>query len=347
MQFRHILSILAAIFLCACGNKEEEKKPGIQALSAAELTETKARADKGDAVAQLTMGRHHIYGLDENNLGKRDERFGKERAFRYLNDSAQNGTPEAMLLLSRLYRDGYGTDQDDRLWESWLVSAVKAKAPHANLCYYYFLRIKNRPKHAETLEAAMLEGDAEAQYLFSEIYSGKGEYKIAGNYAKAFEFALSAAKQGHAGAQYTVAGMYEKGQGVPRDIKIAIDWARKSALQGDYLKILNYGNVLQSYAVETKDPKALVNAYALWIAEQRLLKRKLIQDDSDTPDFSTVRDVKMPRLKALMTIDQCAEAERVSETTYFELENGIRGKDRFLRDAEFNFLLTGKLPKLN
>ena len=347
MQFRHILSILAAIFLSACGNKEEEKPRTIKALSAAEISENKAKADKGDAEAQLTMGRHLIYGLDENNLGKRDERSGKERAFRYLNDSAQNGNAAAMLLLSRLYRDGYGTEQDDKLWESWLVSAVKAKAEHANLCYYYFLRIKNRPNHAETLEAAMLEGDPEAQYLFSGIYSGNGEYKMAGNYAKAFEFALSAANQGHAEAQHKVARMYEKGQGVTRDMKLACEWARKSALQGDALNITFYASALQTYAEESKDPKVLVEAYALRIAEQRLIKRKLIQNETDTPDFSIERDIKMPKLKALMTADQCSQAERLSENTYWELENGIRGKERFLRDAESTFLLTGKLPKLN
>lgn len=344
MQFRHILTILAAVFLSACGNKEEEKQSTLKALSAAELSEIKASADKGDAAAQLTMGRHYIYGLDENNLGKRDERSGKDKAFRYLSESAQNGNPEAMLLLSRLYRDGFGTNQDDKLWESWLVSAVKAKAPHANLCYYYFLRINDRPNHAATLEAAMIEGDAEAQYLFSQIYSGKGEYKIAGNYPKAFEFAVSAAKQGHANAQGAVSRMYEKGQGVPRDLKLATEWARKSALQGDPLSIIHYAFVLQAYAEETKDPKALVDAYALWIAEQRLIKRKVIQLDDDATDFASF---KMPRLQKLLSTDQLAESERVSETTYLELENGIRGKDRFLRDAELNFLLAGKLPKLN
>ena len=52
-----------------------------------------------------------------------------------------------------------------------------------------------------------------------------------GDYATAFRELLPYAKQGNAGAQYTLGVMYENGDGVPRDDVEAVKWYRKAAEQ--------------------------------------------------------------------------------------------------------------------
>ena len=45
--------------------------------------------------------------------------------------------------------------------------------------------------------------------------------------------ALVAAQNGHAGAQYIIGSFYEHGDGVPQDLRKALDWYVAAAKQGD------------------------------------------------------------------------------------------------------------------
>jgi TPR repeat protein len=52
-------------------------------------------------------------------------------------------------------------------------------------------------------------------------------------FAEAVEWYRRASDQGHALAQFNLALMYDKGQGVPQNDAAAVNWYRKAADQGD------------------------------------------------------------------------------------------------------------------
>ncbi len=71
---------------------------------------------------------------------------------------------------------------------------------------------------------------AEAQFLIAGMYErGQG---VPQDYAEAVKWLRKAAEQGHAKAQFNLGLMYRKGQGVPQDYAKALQWFRKAAEQG-------------------------------------------------------------------------------------------------------------------
>jgi TPR repeat protein len=64
-----------------------------------------------------------------------------------------------------------------------------------------------------------------------KFQSGKSAFD-AGKYSKAREIWLPLAESGDPRAQHAIARLYEKGNGVDRDFKVAADWFLKAAEQG-------------------------------------------------------------------------------------------------------------------
>jgi TPR repeat protein len=52
------------------------------------------------------------------------------------------------------------------------------------------------------------------------------------SYDQAVPWYRKAAEQGHAGAQYTLGTMYDRGWGVAKDMTQAAEWYRRAAKQG-------------------------------------------------------------------------------------------------------------------
>lgn len=65
--------------------------------------------------------------------------------------------------------------------------------------------------------------------------------------AKAAEWYLKAARKGHAQAQNNLGLLYEKGEGVPRDIDQALKWLESSALQGYNYGQFNAGRAMYDF----------------------------------------------------------------------------------------------------
>jgi len=73
-------------------------------------------------------------------------------------------------------------------------------------------------------------GDAEAQYhLAGMFYRGQG---VPQDYGEAFALYRKAAEQGNAKAEYGLAYMFREGKGVPRDSVAAVSWGHRAADQG-------------------------------------------------------------------------------------------------------------------
>lgn len=70
-----------------------------------------------------------------------------------------------------------------------------------------------------------------------------GEQALAsGNYASAYKYLLAASKQGDAEAQYDLSTMYSEGKGTPTNQAAEIEWLKKSAEQGFAEAELDLGN---------------------------------------------------------------------------------------------------------
>jgi TPR repeat protein len=78
--------------------------------------------------------------------------------------------------------------------------------------------------------SAALQGDAVAQYNVAIMYR-KGE-GVAQDYKEAVRWYQSAAQQGIAKSQFNLGIMYEQGWGVAKDYKEAVRWYRLAAQQG-------------------------------------------------------------------------------------------------------------------
>ncbi len=87
------------------------------------------------------------------------------------------------------------------------------------------------PRAEWWLEKAAEQGYASAQYNLAVMYS-KGE-GVAQDKPQAIKWYEKAAEQGYASAQYNLAVMYSKGEGVAQDKPQAIKWYEKAAEQGD------------------------------------------------------------------------------------------------------------------
>ncbi|MBT5524960.1 MAG: sel1 repeat family protein, partial [Rhodospirillaceae bacterium] len=92
---------------------------------------------------------------------------------------------------------------------------------------------------ALSLTAADVVNDAEAQFNLGAMFQdGQG---VPQNDKVALKWYRLAAEQGHAKAQFNLGFMYSAGQGVPQDNKTAVKWYRLAAKQGDASAQYNLG----------------------------------------------------------------------------------------------------------
>jgi TPR repeat protein len=75
------------------------------------------------------------------------------------------------------------------------------------------------------------------------FYNGKS---MPQSYQKAAELFRKAAEQAHAGAQFSLGGMYNNGEGVRQDTKTAYEWILRSAEQNYIPAVLAVGDVYMS-----------------------------------------------------------------------------------------------------
>src|SRR5260370_22296592 len=102
----------------------------------------------------------------------------------------------------------------------------------------------------ESAQEAMAKNDADAAYFLAKSYArGNG---VGQDYAKAAEYSLKAAEQGHALAQNDLAAIYARGLGVKQDYEAAAAWYRKAAEQGDALAQYSLGHI---YSIGRGVPK--------------------------------------------------------------------------------------------
>jgi hypothetical protein len=149
---------------------------------------------------------------------------------------ADGGDVVAQNALGVLYRDGLGTERNDAEAVRWFrKSAAQGWAPaQANLGFMLetgrgVARDEREAARYYRLAAERRADDATQAARFSE---GLRAYD-AGRIAQALEIWRPIAEQGHAGAQYDVGVIYQRGTGVPEDPAEAARWFLMAAYQGD------------------------------------------------------------------------------------------------------------------
>jgi hypothetical protein len=99
-------------------------------------------------------------------------------------------------------------------------------------------------------------GDAEAQFRLWQALRGR-------NYLQAIGWLLNSAKQGNAGAQNDLAGVYLEGRGLPPDPRKAFDLYRRAAEQGVAEAQRNLGHLYRRGTVVAADADEAVKWYRL------------------------------------------------------------------------------------
>lgn len=162
-------------------------------------------------------------------------------------DAAEQGNRGAEHMLMRLFTEGklYSSNlQGDTL--RWTRKAAEQGIMQAQfaLAELYANRM-NDPKAAiEWYKKAAAQGHPSAYYKLGLLTqdSAEGQHLLQ---IAASEFDVFAQK-GDAAAQNTLASMYEKGQGMNKNMKLAIKWYETAALQGNATAQLNMGRLYAS-----------------------------------------------------------------------------------------------------
>jgi TPR repeat protein len=201
------------------------------AQTAAELknfSALKAKAEKGDAEAQLALAGCYSTGTGTS----RDP----AKAARWHRKAAEQGLARAQLLVGFDYANGYGMKPDNAQAFKWMRLAAEQGLAEAQLDLGLWLAkgMGVRPDAVEAVKWFRLAADqglSGAEYALGKSYfEGDGVPK---NIVEGLRWTRRAAEEGYASAQNSLGLCYLKGEGVPKDYVQAYKWFNLAAGQGD------------------------------------------------------------------------------------------------------------------
>jgi len=158
--------------------------------------------------------------------------------------SAKRGDVDAQFKLSSMYETGSNAPKDSIRAFHWLTEASKqggdlslqykmAQTYRDSSSEYY-----DEEKGMQLISNIARHGYAEAQHSLGEWYQRKGDAQSLGYAAQWF---YKAAVQGVVDAQYSLALLYHKGEGVPQDLSHAEYWFTRAAESGHVAPLLAKG----------------------------------------------------------------------------------------------------------
>ena len=190
-----------------------------QNISSAEIEEWRAAAGRGDALAQLNLGRAYRDGK-----GVAED---TQEAVRWLRKAADQGLAEAQHNLGHAYWFGTGVAKDAHEAIQWYRKAadqgfVLAQYILGQVHYEGFGIAKNYPEAAHWYHKAADQGFAGAQEMLGVLYAGG--LGVVKDEREAFRWFRMAAEQGHVGAADLLSVAYWNGDGVVTDVREAYVW---------------------------------------------------------------------------------------------------------------------------
>ena len=210
-------TVILAVLVVALGTS-------VYAQDEQTLAELRARAEAGDAEAQVDLGSMYANGESVPQNG--------DEAVRWYRFAADQGLAAAQFNLGVMYSIGEGVPQDDVEAMRWYRLAAEQGDPSAqlNLGFMYGTG-KGVPQ--DVVEAvrwyrlAAEQGNAIAQSNLGVMYTnGAG---VPQDSLEAVRWYRLAAEQGHPPAQYNLGIKYTNGDGVPQDYVRAHMWLNLAA----------------------------------------------------------------------------------------------------------------------
>jgi TPR repeat protein len=213
------LALLAAAAGTSAQPTEATKSQSIDAL--------RARADKGDAQAQATLGAYYQFGI----FVPKD----CVQALFWFRKAAEQGWPGAQMALGIQYEGGSSTgpieacvSQDLTQGAAWFRKAADQGWPSAQHELGWLYEIGGGVPKDYRLAAFWYRKAAEQGYADSQFNLGLLYYNGQGmpqDYVQSATWVRNAAEQGDVGAQTLLALLYTNGKGVPQDYAEAYFWS--------------------------------------------------------------------------------------------------------------------------
>lgn len=179
-----------------------------------------------------------------------------DKAYKLIKPLADNGDGESLLVISAMYFQGLGVQKDVNKAITYAEKASnlgKQEAPVVLASIYFTL---NRVSEGRTiLENAADKGNLKAIGKLSSIYYDMGDFK------NAFMYAKKAADMGDKIFQARTAVFYEFGQGIDKNIKLAISYYEKSFNNGYIQAGLELAKIYHIGVKVTKDLDKAINIY--------------------------------------------------------------------------------------
>jgi TPR repeat protein/serine/threonine protein kinase/parvulin-like peptidyl-prolyl isomerase len=210
-------------------------------------------SEQGSAFAQYNLGVIHYSGSPPAEPGALNFRWwtdsalpkgyigpaqGPEEAVKWWREAAEQGSPEAQMLLGLAYSDGVGIAKDAAQAANWWKKAAEQGLAGAQyllgLAYSDGRGIDEDKSEALTwYEKAAEQGDASAEMALAYLYQNGGGESFDPDPAKALEWFRKAAQRDDPNAQLEIGNAYTRGNGVTRNFKEAALWYAKAAEQGN------------------------------------------------------------------------------------------------------------------
>ena len=169
------------------------------------IADIRARAERGDADAQLLLGVLYAEGR-----GVPQDEAEAVRWFRRAAEQGNTGAGNAdtQFSLGVLYAEGRGVPQDEAEAARWYCLAAESD-------------------EAGAVVGSLGQGNADAQFNLGVLYAEGRD--VPQDYVEAVRWFRRAAEQGYARAQNNLGNRYANGQGVPQDYVQAHVWYNLAA----------------------------------------------------------------------------------------------------------------------
>ena len=224
MKLNRAVGVLLLLLVCSVvqlpGQVTDAERKQFEAI--------KAKADKGDSEAQLSLASSYATG---NGVTK-----DLAKAVKWLRKAAEQGSARAQCLLGLKYANGDGVKPDKVEAARWLRRAAEQDLAEAQfnlgMCYSNGDGVpKNALEAVDWYRKAAEQGLPEAEGELGNCYlEGNGVPK---NIPEGIKWTRRAATQGFAPAQNTLGLCYTKGTGVPKDYVQVYMWFNLATARGD------------------------------------------------------------------------------------------------------------------
>ena len=205
------------------------------------LAELRKAADNGDSAAQLVLGNSYDFGV--NGLSK-----SPKLSAEWYTKAAAQGNANAQNNLGSMCGRGVGVARNEvEALRLYRLAAKQGLAPSmCNLAEYLDLGKgceKNPVLAVLWMKRAAELGDASAQGQLGALYGQREGCPLPINYKEALRMSRLSADQENLLAMCNLGGIYENGQGVPRDLDGGCRLYRKAIALGhepakNYLRYL-------------------------------------------------------------------------------------------------------------